>query len=131
MFWRRGRDTREEAEFDVVDPPEDAALVTIDDGNFLASTEGGITIVDFWAPSCGPCRAFAPVFAEVAGRNADRARFARCNVDDSPTTATMLQIRSIPTVVAFGPDGSEVGRIVGVPPQAKLEAVIATLTEPA
>ncbi|MGH9013298.1 MAG: thioredoxin family protein [Acidimicrobiia bacterium] len=103
------------------------AVATIDDETFLASTEGGFTVVDFWAPWCGPCRAFAPVFEDVAARVGESVRFARCNVDESPVTATMLQIRSIPTVIAFGPDGSELGRIVGVPRRADLEETVAEL----
>ncbi len=105
----------------------DAAIETIDDQSFLASTEGGFTVVDFWAPWCGPCRAFAPVFDEVARRHAGPVRFVRCNTDESPVTATMLQIRTIPTVIAFGPDGSELGRIVGVPRRSAFEDAVAEL----
>ena len=110
-------------------PSEGTSVATIDDESFLASTEGGFTVVDFWAPWCGPCRAFAPVFEEVARRYAEQVHFARCNVDESPATATLLQIRSIPTVIAFGPDGSELGRMVGVPSRAELERAVAGLAE--
>ncbi len=102
-----------------------AAVSTIDDESFLAATAGGVTVVDFWAPWCAPCRSFAPVFEDVAARAGGFVRFARCNVDESPATATMLQIRTIPTVIAFGPDGSELGRIVGGARQADLEAAVA------
>lgn len=124
MFRRRKRHDRDEpARGPLIDGP----IAVIDDETFLASTDGGFTVVDFWAPWCGPCRAFAPVFDEVATRFGERVRFARCNVDESPMTATMLQVTSIPTVIAFGPDGSELGRIVGAPRQSDLEETVAEL----
>ncbi|MGH9187306.1 MAG: thioredoxin family protein, partial [Acidimicrobiales bacterium] len=94
------------------------------------STEGGFTEVDFWSPWCGPCRAFGPIFDDVAAHSGERIRFARCNVDECPVTATILQIRSIPTVIAFGPDGSERDRIVGLPRRADLEQAVAELEHP-
>jgi thioredoxin 1 len=124
MFGRRKRNDRHEPS---AGPAVADAMATVDDDSFLASTEGGFTVVDFWAPWCGPCRAFAPVFDEVAARAGESVRFARCNVDESPVTATMLQIRSIPTVIAFGPDGSELDRIVGLPRRADLEETVAHL----
>lgn len=124
MFRRRKRSDRQQP---ATGPAADHAVATINDETFLASTEGGLTVVDFWAPWCGPCRAFAPMFDDVATRFGERVRFARCDVDESPVTATMLQITSIPTVIAFGPDGSEVGRIVGVPRHSDLEDAVADL----
>ena len=124
MFRRRKGPNGDEP---ATDPLTDAPIATIDDETFFASTEGGLTVVDFWAPWCGPCRAFAPVFDEVARRHADQVRFARCNVDESPATATMLQINSIPTVIAFGPDGSELSRMVGLPRRSDLEGAVAEL----
>jgi thioredoxin 1 len=124
MFGRRKRHNRDEP---AVGPLTDAPVARINDETFLASTEGGFTVVDFWALWCGPCRVFAPVFDEIALRHADGVHFARCDVDESPLTATMLQITSIPTVIAFGPDGSELGRIVGVPRLSDLEGTVTEL----
>jgi thioredoxin 1 len=59
------------------------------------------------------CRRFAPVFEAVDVDNQHRARFARCNIDENPPTAAMSQIPSIPTLIVFGPDGSEFGRLTG------------------
>jgi thioredoxin 1 len=124
MFRRRNRNDRQQP---AAAPATDLPIATIEDETFLSSTEGGFTLVDFWAAWCGPCRAFAPVFDEVARRHAERVQFARCNVDESPVTATILQITSIPTVIAFGPDGSELGRIVGVPRRSDLEDAVTGL----
>lgn len=102
-------------------------MVHVEDANFFAMTAGRYTVVDFWAPWCAPCRAFAPIFRAVASHYASRARFGSCNVDDNPKTAALLGIMSIPTLVVFGPDGSEVGRHVGTLSQGLLEQIVARL----
>jgi thioredoxin 1 len=99
-------------------------VVELDDATFEAGTEGTWTVVDFWAPWCGPCRAFHPIFDEVA-RDTEGVRFARCNVDESPRSASALGIMSIPTVVLFDASGNEVDRIVGVPARKAFDHLLA------
>ncbi len=114
-------------------PPQDAPhpastrVAVVDDASFFDLTEGGWTVVDFWAAWCAPCRSFAPVFAAVAEAHDGPVRFGSCDVDANPRTAELLQIRSIPTLVVFGPDGSEVGRSQGVVSRGDLEATVAQL----
>lgn len=67
------------------------------------------------------------MFHAAAHRWGDTVRFGSCNVDDSPRTAMLLQVHSIPTVVGFSPSGDEVGRLVGVPSPARLDAFLAEL----
>jgi thioredoxin 1 len=102
-----------------------AEIAVIDDATFEELTAGRPTVLDLWAPWCGPCRSFRPIFETVAGDWQHRVRFGSCNVDDNPTTPALLQVQSIPTVIAFGPDGSEIGRLVGVPSRGRFEAFVA------
>ena len=63
-------------------------------------TSNQTVIVDYWAPWCGPCRGFAPVFERVAQANPDVV-FAKVNTDDEQEIAQHFQIRSIPTLMVF------------------------------
>jgi thioredoxin 1 len=85
-------------------------------------TSNPTVIVDYWAPWCGPCRGFAPVFERVAEQNPDVV-FAKVNTDDEQEIATHFQIRSIPTLMVFR-DQIIVFSQPGALPQNALEQVV-------
>ena len=77
------------------------AVIELTKENFeQVVTSNPTVIVDFWAPWCGPCKGFAPVFERVAGKNEDVV-FAKVNTDDEQEIAAHFQIRSIPTLMVF------------------------------
>ena len=57
-------------------------------------------VIDFWAPWCGPCQTFKPIFESASEKHADTV-FAACNTEEQSELAAMFQIRSIPTLVVF------------------------------
>ena len=69
-------------------------------------------VVDFWAAWCGPCRAMAPAFEQVAGELKTRARFAKLDTEQAQGVAARFGIRSIPTMILFR-GGREVARTAG------------------
>ena len=81
---------------------EDATpILELTSDNFAKSIDDRpFAIVDFWAPWCAPCRAFAPVFAAAAARHPD-ALFAKLNTEEQHEIAAQLGIRSIPTLMIF------------------------------
>lgn len=88
------------------------APVALDTGNFDEVTRGARpVVVDFWATWCGPCRAFAPVFAAEATRRADVV-FAKVDTDANPELSARFGIRSIPTLVKLD-HGREAARQSG------------------
>ena len=77
------------------------AVVELTKENFeQVVTSNPTVIVDYWAPWCGPCRGFAPVFEKVSEKHPDVV-FAKVNTDEEQEIASHFQIRSIPTLMVF------------------------------
>ena len=78
------------------------------------------TLVDFWAPWCGPCRMVAPIVEELAGEYDGRVKFVKVNTDENPQVSTRYNVRSIPTLLLFK-GGEPAGQIVGFRPKKDLK----------
>lgn len=86
----------------------------------------GLSLVDFWAEWCGPCRTLGPIVEKVAEHNADSLRVYKVNVDDYPELAQRFEIRGIPTLLLFK-DNELAERIVGVQPAAAIQGIIESI----
>jgi thioredoxin 1 len=93
------------------------------DAEFESSVAKGTTLVDFWAPWCGPCRMVAPVLDELATELQGQVTIAKINVDDEPQTAGSFGIMSIPTLLLFK-DGKALGKLVGAQAKSNIKTFI-------
>lgn len=90
-------------------------------------TKEGIVLVDWWAPWCGPCRAFKPIFEAASEQHGD-VTFAKINTDEQPELSGAFEIRSIPTVMLFR-DGVLLFAQPGMLSQPALEELLAKAKE--
>jgi thioredoxin 1 len=104
------------------------ALVNLNAENFNEEVQKApIAILDFWAPWCGPCRSFAPIFEKVAQKHPDIV-FGKVNTEEEQALAGHFQIRSIPTVMIVK-EGIVVFNQAGMLPEDALEDIISQVKE--
>jgi thioredoxin 1 len=91
----------------------------LDELSFKEEISTGVTLIDFWAPWCGPCRMVAPVLEELDKEYTGKLKICKVNVDNDRALAQSLRIVSIPTLILFK-NGEEQKRIVGAVAKEKI-----------
>ncbi len=106
---------------------EKGEVIILTDANFQqAVNTDKITVVDFWATWCGPCRAVAPIIKELAKDYKDKVNIAKLDVDENPEIAKQLNVSAIP-VMYFFKNGKIVDRVLGAKPKANYVRIIEKL----
>ena len=95
----------------------------INEEEFNNTINNGVSLIDFNAPWCAPCRAQGPIVQQLSEQFEERAVIAEMNIDENQQAAMKLGIQSIPTLAIFK-NGKEVQRFIGLQSQDTLSAAI-------
>ncbi|GHP14827.1 thioredoxin [Lentilactobacillus fungorum] len=93
--------------------------VQITPENLRTEVNNKLTVIDFWAPWCGPCKILDPILEELEKDYGDRMKFAKMNVDGNQAIAEKYHVLSVPSLVVFK-NGQAVEKVTGVYPKEKL-----------
>ncbi len=97
--------------------------VELTSATFDESIGQGVTLVDFWAEWCGPCKMLAPIIDELTDDYEGRAKIAKIDVDSEGELAQRFSVSSIPSLIVFK-DGEETNRFIGVTSKADLAGAL-------
>ncbi|MCH9630534.1 MAG: Thioredoxin [Chlamydiia bacterium] len=101
-------------------------IVNLNQDNFDSSISEGVTLVDFYADWCGPCRMLTPILEEIAKTMAGQLRVAKVDIDACQKIAGTYTVTSVPTMILFK-DGKEVNRLVGLRDLDGLKQFVSTV----
>ncbi|MEI8286425.1 MAG: thioredoxin [Actinomycetes bacterium] len=100
------------------------ATIALNEANFESTIQGeGLTLIDFWADWCGPCKMFAPIYDKVSEENPG-VTFAKVDTEAEQNVAAMCGIQSIPTIMVFR-DGILLFNQAGALPEHSLKEIVA------
>ncbi|AGF58959.1 MULTISPECIES: thioredoxin [Clostridium] len=95
----------------------------VESNEFKKEIESGVTVVDFFATWCGPCKMLAPVLEQLATEMEGKAKFIKVDIDQSSDLANEFKILSVPTMMIFK-NGEKIDQLVGFLPKEKIQEVI-------
>lgn len=98
-------------------------LVYLNDTNFKSTIANGVTLVDFYADWCGPCRMIAPIVEELSTTFQGKAAIAKVDIEQAQLVTAEFQVTSIPTIILFK-EGKEIKRLVGVHDKESLKKLV-------
>ncbi len=96
-----------------------SAIPELTSQSFNDAVAEGVTLTDFWAEWCGPCKMIAPMIDELAAEYDGKAKVGKINIDNEPDLAVRFNVNSIPTLLIIK-DGEEVNRFIGVTPKSEI-----------
>lgn len=95
----------------------------VTDANFTEKTESGLTLTDFWATWCGPCKMQSPILEDMSDNGDGSVEFFAIDVDENPETAQKFGVMSIPTLL-IQKDGEVVDTLIGLHSKDQIEEVL-------
>jgi len=110
------------------DQEQSENLIILTDENFQKTIEKGVTLVDFWAPWCTPCKIQNPVINQIADELKGKAKVCKINVDEHKKSATQMKIRNIPNIIIFKNGKAEM-QLIGVKPKHTIMKTVHSLLD--
>lgn len=99
--------------------------IELNESNIEETIKEGVSLVDFWAPWCGPCRMISPVIDQLAQEYEGKAKICKVNTEEQQELTMKYQVRSVPTIL-FVKDGEIVDQLIGATTKTALEEKLNT-----
>jgi thioredoxin 1 len=94
-------------------------ILELDERNFKETISEGVTLVDFWAPWCIPCRALEPVLEKMAEKMSHKAKICKVNIDENPDISVEYNVMTIPAIFIYK-DGEVVNQLFAIRSEKEL-----------